>query len=254
MSRALRVGGLVPLTTLDYPGMLACVLFCQGCAWRCRYCHNPDLIPPRGSAEVDWRRVLLFLQRRKDLLDAVVFSGGEPTLQEGLPAAMDEVRAMGFRVGLHSAGIKPAGFANALRHADWVGFDVKALAEDCRLITQVKNSGAANWRSLDTLLASGVEYECRTTVHWHLIDPPRLLLLAQRLQANGVQRFEGGAQGEHKMARALMPVATYSAHWLAHPAFADAVERFLEREEQGVDAYLQSLHERTPFRKPQNPA
>ena len=133
--------------------------------------------------------MLLFLQRRKDLLDAVVFSGGEPTLQEGLPAAMDEVRAMGFRVGLHSAGIKPAGFANALRHADWVGFDVKALAEDCQSITQVRNSGAANWRSLDTLLASGIEYECRTTVHWHLIDPPRLLLLAQRLQANGVQRF-----------------------------------------------------------------
>jgi pyruvate formate lyase activating enzyme len=138
---------------------------------------------------MDWRRVLLFLQRRQDLLDAVVFSGGEPTLQEGLPAAMDEVRAMGFRIGLHSAGIKPAGFANALRHADWVGFDVKALAEDCPSVTQVKGSGTANWRSLDTLLASGVDYECRTTVHWHLIDPPRLLLLAQRLQALGVQRF-----------------------------------------------------------------
>ncbi len=69
------------------------------------------------------------------------------------------------------------------------GFDVKALAEDCQLVTQVKGSGAANWRSLETLLASGVDYECRTTVHWHLIDPQRLLLLAQRLQAAGVQRF-----------------------------------------------------------------
>lgn len=111
--------------------------------------YQPDLIAPRGSAEIDWRRVLLFLQRRQDLLDAVVFSGGEPTLQEGLPAAMDEVRAMGFRVGLHSAGMKPAGFANALRHADWVGFDVKALVEDYQLVTQVKGSGAASgavWR------------------------------------------------------------------------------------------------------------
>jgi len=71
---------------------------------------------------------------------------------------------------------------------------------------------------------------------------------------HGVHRFEGGAQGEHKMARALLPVQTSSAHWLAHPAFADAVERFLEREGEGVDAYLQSLHERTPFRKTQNPA
>ncbi len=67
--------------------------------------------------------------------------------------------------------------------------------------------------------------------------------------ANDVQRFEGGAQGEHKMARALMPVATFSAHWLAHPAFADAVERFLERESAGVNHYLDHLAERSPFKR-----
>ena len=67
--------------------------------------------------------------------------------------------------------------------------------------------------------------------------------------AQGYQRFEGGAQGEHKMARALMPVRTSSAHWLAHPAFAEAVERFLEREGQGVDHYLEELAQRTPFRQ-----
>ncbi|MBO9643380.1 MAG: N-acetyltransferase [Pseudacidovorax sp.] len=66
--------------------------------------------------------------------------------------------------------------------------------------------------------------------------------------AHQVHRFEGGAQGEHKMARALMPVKTTSAHWLAHPAFADAVERFLAREDEGVSAYLSELGERSPFR------
>jgi predicted N-acyltransferase len=71
--------------------------------------------------------------------------------------------------------------------------------------------------------------------------------------ANGYQRFEGGAQGEHKMARALMPVRTSSAHWLAHPAFADAVERFLEREGQGIAGYLDELAGRTPFRQPAEP-
>jgi anaerobic ribonucleoside-triphosphate reductase activating protein len=185
----LRVGGTVPLTTIDYPGQLACVLFCQGGAWRCRYCHNPQLIPPRGTEEVDWRRVLAFLQRRQDLLDAVVFSGGEPTLQDALPDAMDEVRALGFRIGLHSAGIKPAAFAKALVGADWVGFDVKALPENCLAITRVEGSGTANWRSLEQLLASGVDYECRTTVHWHLFEPARLLVLAQRLSQLGVKRY-----------------------------------------------------------------
>ncbi|MDP2065551.1 MAG: GNAT family N-acetyltransferase [Burkholderiaceae bacterium] len=67
--------------------------------------------------------------------------------------------------------------------------------------------------------------------------------------AHGFDRFEGGAQGEHKMARALLPVRTTSAHWLAHPAFADAVERFLEREGEGVQNYLEHLAERNPFRR-----
>ena len=66
---------------------------------------------------------------------------------------------------------------------------------------------------------------------------------------HGVQRFEGGAQGEHKMARALLPVQASSAHWLAHPAFANAVEDFLQREGAGVSHYLEHLQTRSPFRQ-----
>ncbi|MBI3069525.1 MAG: 4Fe-4S cluster-binding domain-containing protein, partial [Betaproteobacteria bacterium] len=74
----LRVGGLVPLTTTDYPGRLAAVVFCQGCPWRCGYCHNPHLLPARRTAPIAWHAVRDFLERRRGLLDAVVFSGGEP--------------------------------------------------------------------------------------------------------------------------------------------------------------------------------
>ena len=70
---------------------------------------------------------------------------------------------------------------------------------------------------------------------------------------HGFDSFEGGAQGEHKMARALLPVKTTSAHWLSHPSFADAVERFLEREGQGIANYMEDLERRTPF-KPSKPA
>ena len=66
--------------------------------------------------------------------------------------------------------------------------------------------------------------------------------------ANGFDSFEGGAQGEHKMARALLPVKTTSAHWLAHPSFADAVERFLAREQEGIAGYMQELERRNPFK------
>jgi hypothetical protein len=64
----------------------------------------------------------------------------------------------------------------------------------------------------------------------------------------GIQVFEGGAQGEHKMARGFLPTRTWSAHWLAHPAFSDAIERFLEREAGGIDEYIDELNDRNPFR------
>jgi predicted N-acyltransferase len=67
---------------------------------------------------------------------------------------------------------------------------------------------------------------------------------------HGLKRFEGGAQGEHKMARALLPTPTHSAHWLAHPAFSEAVARFLEREKAGVENYLEALHQHSPLKKP----
>ena len=67
---------------------------------------------------------------------------------------------------------------------------------------------------------------------------------------HGVQRFEGGAQGEHKMARALMPTSTHSGHWLADPRFAQAVADFLAREGRGVDNYMAHLDERNPFKRP----
>ena len=66
----------------------------------------------------------------------------------------------------------------------------------------------------------------------------------------GIAVFEGGAQGEHKMARGFLPTRTWSAHWLAHPAFSDAIERFLEREKDGIDDYIDELNDRNPFREP----
>jgi len=68
--------------------------------------------------------------------------------------------------------------------------------------------------------------------------------------AQGCKRFEGGAQGEHKLARGFTPAKTYSAHWLREPRFADAVARFLERESEGIERYVNELEERSPIRTP----
>ena len=92
MNNPLRIGGITPLTTIDFPGRLAAVLYGQGCPWRCGYCHNPELLDATTPAAVPWPEVLAFLKSRQGLLDGVVFSGGEPTLQAALPAALAEVR------------------------------------------------------------------------------------------------------------------------------------------------------------------
>jgi pyruvate formate lyase activating enzyme len=185
-AEALRVGGFVPFTLTDYPGALAAVVFCQGCPWRCGYCHNPHLIAPRGGDEREFARIVDWLGTRRGLLDAVVFSGGEPTAQAELPVAIAAVRALGFKVGLHTGGAYPRRLADVLPHVDWVGFDVKAPRGEYRDVTDVADSGAPAFASLDLLLASGVAHEVRTTVHPALSPPSVLLRLAGELAARGV--------------------------------------------------------------------
>jgi pyruvate formate lyase activating enzyme len=185
----LQVGGLTRLSTCDWPGQLAATIFCQGCAWDCPYCHNPALRPTRAERPLAWSAILDFLERRRGLLDAVVFSGGEPTLQSALPAAVAAVRALGFRVGLHTAGMAPARFATLLPSLDWVGFDVKAPFEAYARITGVEHSGVQAQASLHALLASGIAYEVRTTVHPDLLSEDDLSRLKVQLLAHGVTRF-----------------------------------------------------------------
>lgn len=158
----LAVGGLVPFTTIDFPGRLAAVVFCQGCPWRCTYCHNPHLLP-RGPGDRSWSDVLAWLESRRGLLDGVVFSGGEPLLQGALPAALRAVRALGFATALHTAGVYPERLAAVLPLLDWVGFDVKAPFDDYAPIVG-SDSGATARCALQALLASGVAHEIRLTV------------------------------------------------------------------------------------------
>lgn len=188
-AQALRVGGLTPLSATDWPGQLSAVVFCQGCPWRCGYCHNPHLLPGRGADEIAWPDVIAFLGRRVGLLDAVVFSGGEPLAQHALAGAMRSVKRMGFGVGLHTAGAYPSRLAEVLPLVDWVGFDVKASFADYPSITGVRDSGAKALASARLLIASGVDSEFRTTVHPRLHDPQTLARLARVLADLNVRHY-----------------------------------------------------------------
>ena len=185
-------------------------MFCQGCPWDCAYCHNGHLRTAdcagdaaestgakRGAVgdvtgdtvALSWSSVLAFLGSRVGLLDGLVFSGGEPTLQRDLSAAMQQVRALGFRIGLHTAGPYPDRLADLLPLVDWVGFDVKAPFDDYAQVTGVPHSGDRARASLRHVLDSGVAYEVRTTVHPALLDAPALHRLADSIAEMGVEHY-----------------------------------------------------------------
>ncbi len=184
----LEVGGITPLTSIDYPGELAAVIFCQGCPWRCRYCQNGHLLSRSETDGVEWHEVLDFLGRRKGLLDAVIFSGGEPTLQKALREAMEQVRQMGFKIGLHTAGCYPEKLKRVLHLVDWVGMDIKGLPAQYPAITQISGSGERAWESLEAIQASGVDYEVRTTRMPGTSDT-QLLNLSRVLSERGVKQY-----------------------------------------------------------------
>lgn len=198
--RSLQVGGLTPFTSIDYPGLLSAVVFVQGCPWRCSYCHNPHLQGRGAATGPPWAELLAWLGQRVGLLDAVVFSGGEPTIDPALPQAMADVRALGFKIGLHSAGMYPRRLQAVLPSVDWVGLDIKAPLGpgpgDADLhagITGVPGSAPAVRRSLAALvrhsLACGLAFECRTTAHPDLLDDAALLALADALAVAGVRQW-----------------------------------------------------------------
>ncbi len=188
-AEALRIGGLTPLTTIDFPGRLAAVVFCQGCPWRCGYCHNTGLLDAGAPTAHTWADVQQLLHARRGLLDGVVFSGGEPTLQAALPDALARVRELGFATGLHTAGMYPERLATLLPLLDWVGLDVKAPLHRYDAITRTPGSGAKAWESLRHVLASGVAHECRTTWHVGLYGEDDLQGLADALAAEGVRHW-----------------------------------------------------------------
>lgn len=184
----LTVGGITPLTTIDYPDQLSAVVFCQGCPWRCRYCHNSELIKRNTDTSYQWPTIVEKLKRRSGFLDAVVFSGGEPTLQQGLPDAISEIKQLGLKVGLHTAGCYPEKLEKLLPMLDWVGLDIKALEDDYEALTGVPGSGRKAWNSLRILNQSGKEHEVRITVHKHLLPENKLQRLIRRLATMGIQK------------------------------------------------------------------
>ncbi|MEG1810930.1 MAG: anaerobic ribonucleoside-triphosphate reductase activating protein [Clostridia bacterium] len=158
----MQIAGLQKNSTLDFPGCLAAVIFTAGCSYRCFYCHNRHILDKPQL--LDEAEVGAFLKKRAGLIDGVVFSGGEPTMQRDLARWMDMAKKLSYRIKLDTNGSNPDVLSDLLeaKLVDYVAMDYKAPFEGYESICGVSSAGVR--KSLDILISSGVDYELRTTV------------------------------------------------------------------------------------------
>ena len=163
----MRFSGFQKLTLLDYPGLVACTLFTQGCNFRCPFCHNaPLVLGPPGDAFSD-RDILSYLEKRKGLLEGVVVSGGEPLLHAGLEPFLCQVKDLGYKIKLDTNGTQPEYLERLICRGlvDKVAMDIKNSPALYSKTSGIAAPDMANVsRSKDLLLQGSVEYEFRTTV------------------------------------------------------------------------------------------
>jgi pyruvate formate lyase activating enzyme len=177
----MKIGGLEKLSLIDYPGELSAVVFTIGCTFRCPFCYNPMLVlsktdrsgntlsqdkePDQGQTLIKEDDLFLFLEGRIGKLDAVVITGGEPTMHQDLPELIKKIRALGYKIKLDSNGTNPEMLKKVLAEklVDYLAMDLKAAPEDYEKATGTKFPFDKIRQSVKLIMESGVPYEFRTT-------------------------------------------------------------------------------------------
>lgn len=169
----MKIHGLQKMTLLDYPGKVACTAFLGGCDFRCPFCHNAELLDAAAPAEMDDAALLLFLEKRKGLLDGVAITGGEPLLRSDIFELLSKIRALGYPVKLDTNGNHPEKLKAVVNAGlvDYVAMDVKnSPARYAETVGLASFDMTGIRESIDFLLGGAVDYEFRTTVVQELHD------------------------------------------------------------------------------------
>lgn len=164
----MRIVGLMKTTLLDYPGKVASTLFTGGCNFRCPYCHNGDLVLSHNTMDAySEEEIFKHLNKRKNTLDGVCITGGEPTLQTELPSFIRKVKSLDLLIKLDTNGTNPAMLKSLLEEGllDYVAMDIKHSKEKYNEVACMDNLNLESVEeSVNLLMNSGIEYEFRTTV------------------------------------------------------------------------------------------
>jgi pyruvate formate lyase activating enzyme len=167
------IGAMQKTSLIDYPGEIATVLFTQGCNFRCPYCHNPELVDcNRYRKPVEEQDVLNYLEFRKNLIDGVVITGGEPTIHQDLPEFIKIVKDIGYLVKLDTNGTNPEMLREIidLDLVDYIAMDYKAPLRKYSEIVRSKVDINDILESVEIIKKSSVKYEFRTTIVKQLLS------------------------------------------------------------------------------------
>lgn len=180
-----KVGGLQKFTLIDYPGKPACIIFTQGCNFRCGYCYNVELVlPERFEKPIPLKYIIAFLEERVSFLEGVVITGGEPTIQKGLYDFVKTLKDMGYAVKLDTNGSMPHVIEELLKNnlLDYIAMDVKAPVEKYNHVIGVKFDVSKVLESIELIMSSGVDYEFRTTVVKEQLSIEDILSIAELIK------------------------------------------------------------------------
>lgn len=165
----MNIGGFQKLTLLDYPGLMACIVFTPGCNFRCPFCHNSGLVlPEQLISPVPETEVLDYLKIRRGLLEGVVITGGEPLLHGELGDFIKQVRDLGYKIKLDTNGSFPDRLHKLLKAGliDYVAMDIKQAPKRYETAAGVPSDRVVPLidQSLAFLRCSGIPFELRTTI------------------------------------------------------------------------------------------
>lgn len=161
------VNGLEKLTLLDYPGNVSAMIFTSGCNFNCPYCQNSSLIKQNKEGLISIEEIMDYLKKRKGILDGLVISGGEPTIQVGLKDFITEVRKLGLKIKLDTNGYKPKVLKELIDDnlLDYIAMDIKNTFVKYNEIINIKNPKIDSLKeSIDIIKNSKVDHEFRTTI------------------------------------------------------------------------------------------
>lgn len=189
MGTGRAIADITPLTLLDFPDKVACILWLRGCNLACQYCYNVSLVREAASGTGGRTDYLAFLRDRVGFLDGVVLSGGECTLCPDLIPICRSIRQLGFAIKIDTNGTRPAIVRELVEEGlcDYIALDYKAPREQYGLITGRPELFDAFSATLNYLTASRMPFEVRTTVHPDLLTPDHVNAIISDLTKRGYQ-------------------------------------------------------------------